>query len=99
MPDSDKPTMSVHNSDKIQIDTNGNKFRGPFNPNGPTDVAQINNYYYYYYKTREEFSVKCKRGRADTGQIRLEEEYLGEGSCNEVMDSFARDFLYGSENV
>lgn len=30
----------------ITRDTNGKDIRGPFNPDGPTDVAQINHYYY-----------------------------------------------------
>lgn len=46
-----------------QHDTNNHSFAGPFNPNGPTDVAVI---HHYWTKSVDEFRVKaCVRGRAD----------------------------------
>ena len=46
-----------------QHDTNGRKFVGPFNPDGPTDVSVI---HHYHTKSHKEYIYKRLRGRADT---------------------------------
>jgi hypothetical protein len=38
-----------------QHDTTGHIFQGPFNPNGPTDVACVN---HYWCKSKEEYAVR-----------------------------------------
>jgi hypothetical protein len=45
-----------------QKDTNGKRFTGPFNPDGPTDVAVL---HHYESKSRKEYAAKISRGRAD----------------------------------
>jgi hypothetical protein len=54
-------------------DTNGKDIRGPFNPDGPTDVAQIN---HYYYKSKQEHIDR--RGGNDS--------FSGDG-CKRIVDS------------
>lgn len=44
------------------IDTSGQPFEGPFNPDGPTDVAVL---HHYLSKSHKEFVSKKMRGRAD----------------------------------
>ena len=56
--------MSIHNPivpNEI-VDTNFNKFSGPFNPNGDDNIAQLN---HYFVKTKKEFIQKIDRGRPD----------------------------------
>jgi hypothetical protein len=59
-------TPHVHHPNLIhgthQKDTNGKIFKGPFNPNGPTDVAVL---YHYHWKSKKEYISKKQRGRAD----------------------------------
>jgi hypothetical protein len=71
-------------------DTNRKQNQGPFNPDGPTDVAYIN---HYFCKTFSEFKKKVSRGRADCDQFRKLSEFE-EHNFNEVEDFSARDFLY-----
>jgi len=47
-----------------QHDTNNHTFTGPFNDNGPTDVAAL---YHYHKKSHKEYTAKRLRGRADVG--------------------------------
>ena len=54
------PTLPMLNGN--QHDTNGNIFRGAFNPSGPTNVAVLN---HYMTKSFEEYKDKRVRGRAD----------------------------------
>jgi hypothetical protein len=57
------PHFVMLRNETKQIDTNGRVIDGPFNPNGPTDVAVL---YHYRYKSLEEWRYKgCVRGRAD----------------------------------
>jgi hypothetical protein len=51
-----------HNTNNLSMDTNGHRFNGPFNHNGPMDVAHIN---HYHSKTKEDWMLRCERGRAD----------------------------------
>ena len=82
-----------HNPDHILLDTNGKEIDGPYNPNGPDDIAVIN---HYCLKTYADWSIRCKRGRADSklksslGQWEIEKYY----NCEEE-DLYARDFMYG----
>lgn len=81
-----------HNTLGPAMDTNGNRFIGPFNPNGPMDVAYIN---HYHNKTKEDWILRCKRGRADCDihhdLDRWDEEI---NINNEVEDLSAYNFLY-----
>ena len=45
-----------------QHDTNGKHFIGPFNDNGPTDIAYIN---HYYFRSKTEYSAKYNSLGAD----------------------------------
>ncbi len=81
-----------HNPHKPVIDTNRKQVNGPFNRNGPSDVAVLN---HYYHKTLEDWELRCKRGRADASE--KARPYVWEkekNTFNEVIDSTARDFLY-----
>jgi len=81
-----------HCTYKESMDTNGNKFLGSFNPSGPTDVAYIN---HYYSKTREDWILKCERGRADSNTKRNTQEWdLQVNINNEVEDLSAYNFIY-----
>ena len=53
---------NVHLKQGQTIDTGGRVVRGPFNPNGPTDVANL---YHFHTKSRKEFIAKRMRGRSD----------------------------------
>ena len=59
------PFMCLTNGTKIaltQHDTNGKVFFGPFNPDGPTDVAYIN---HYYFRSKTEYAIKYNSIGAD----------------------------------
>jgi hypothetical protein len=62
------PTL-VNASD--QKDTNGKRFEGPWNPDGPTDVAVL---HHYERKSYKEYVTKKMRGRASMPQT--EAHYL-----------------------
>lgn len=83
-----------HNTMSPSMDTNGKIFQGPFNPNGPMDVAYIN---HYHNKTKEDWELRCKRGRVDCNlghdYNRWDEEM---NMNNEVEDLSAYNFLYGN---
>ena len=85
--------MEVHNPiNLINTDTNRKTFIGPFNQNGPIDVAQLN---HYYTKTREEFTQKIERGRADSFTKRSIKEFdENKENFNDVDDFLAFNFLY-----
>lgn len=82
--------MTVHNPLFPWVDTNKVVRSGPFNPDGPTDVAQLN---HYFCKTQEEFVKKCNRGRADTFTKRNFSEFTGH-NFNDIEDLNAYKFLY-----
>lgn len=65
-------------------DTNGKVVVGPFNPNGPTDVAFIA---HYFTKTKEEWDKKVSRGQAD-GLYRTGNEFDSH-NMNEIKDDSA----------
>ena len=83
-----------HNTNGMAMDTNGRTFRGPFNPNGPMDVAYIN---HYHNKTKEDWELRCKRGRADCNLQHDLSIWDNEININnEVEDLSAHNFLYGN---
>lgn len=83
-----------HNTGIHSTDTNGKKFEGPFNPNGPVDVAVI---HHYHNKTREDWMLRCKRGRVDCNLSHDEDRWDKEINDNiEVEDLSAYNFLYGN---
>jgi hypothetical protein len=85
----------VHNSITGSVDTNHKFFYGPFNENGPVDVAQIN---HYFCKTKPEFIKKLNRGRADFSIGRQLNEFE-EHNFNDVEDLTAYNFLYEKNNI
>lgn len=77
--------MNVHDAvytEGHSVDTDKKVVVGPFNFNGPSDVACI---HHYFTKTKEEFLLKRGRGRADTHDIRDVGEF-DRGNENEVSD-------------
>jgi hypothetical protein len=86
-------TMTLpHNTDKLSMDTNGHKFSGPFNPNGPMDVAYIN---HYHSKTKEDWILRCERGRADCNLRSTQEQWdLNVNNDNDIVDMSAYNFMY-----
>ena len=83
-----------HNTFGPAMDTNGHKFNGPFNPNGPMDVAYI---CHYHNKTKEDWMLRCKRGRVDCNQGHDINRWDNEININnEVEDLSAYNFLYGN---
>lgn len=81
-----------HNTLGLAMDTSGHRFSGPFNPNGPSDVAYIN---HYHNRTKEDWIEKCKRGRADCDVQHNINRWDEEMNINnEVEDLSAHDFLY-----
>jgi hypothetical protein len=54
--------MLPHNTHGAAMDTNGKKFNGPFNHNGPSDVAVLN---HYHNKTREDWMRAVEAARSD----------------------------------
>ena len=83
-----------HNTTKPAMDTNGHVFQGPFNPNGPMDVAYIN---HYHNKTKEDWELRCKRGRVDCDLPHDYNVWDQEMNMNnDVEDLSAYNFLYGN---
>lgn len=83
-----------HNTINPAMDTNGRIFQGPFNPAGPMDVAYIN---HYHNKTKEDWELRCKRGRVDCNLGHDYNVWDQEMNMNnEVEDLSAYNFLYGN---
>jgi hypothetical protein len=83
-----------HNTLGHAMDTNGKVFRGPFNPNGPSDVAVIN---HYHNKTREDWMLRCDRGRVDCDIEHDRDRWDNEVNDNiDIVDLSAYNFLYGN---
>jgi hypothetical protein len=80
--------MFVHNSDVLWVDTNKNTHTGPFNYGGNDDIAIIN---HYFCKTKEEFTNKINRGRADSTIKRDMGDFNGH-NFNDVEDLSAYNF-------
>lgn len=85
--------MLPHNTQGPAMDTNGNIFHGPFNPNGPSDVAVLN---HYHNKTREDWMLRCDRGRIDCNIEHDQNRWDNEVNDNiDIVDLSAYNFLYG----
>lgn len=83
-----------HNTMGLAMDTNGKKFGGPFNPGGPSDVAYIA---HIHNKTKEDWELRCKRGRVDCELQHDANRWDAEINMNrDVEDTSAHDFLYGN---
>jgi hypothetical protein len=90
--------MDIHNPNCVIGDTNKKLFNGPYNPDGPADIAQIN---HYLCKTKTEFVAKCQRGVAclakmDPPFFRSITEF-DTHNLNEIEDMTAYHFMYGSQ--
>lgn len=88
-------TMGIHECYEMKHgcgaprDTNGKLVEGPYNPDGPIDVAVI---HHYNAKSFEEYQWKISRGRADNGDVRtIEQFYEADRNTNEVLDTSAWD--------
>jgi hypothetical protein len=83
-----------HNCNNASMDTNGKVFRGPFNPGGPIDIAYIS---HFHNKTREDWMLRCDRGRVDCDVPHDRDRWDNEININnEVEDKSAYNFLYGT---
>ena len=83
-----------HNTAHESMDTNGKFFHGPFNYGGPSDVAYIN---HYHNKTKEDWELRCRRGRSDCDLQHDEDRWDNEININkEVEDKWAYNFMYGN---
>jgi hypothetical protein len=84
-----KIIMFIHNTANTKmVDTNRNLFRGPFNPNGDNNIAQIN---HYFVKTKKEFIEKCNRGQADSSNLRPFSDFE-KHNFNDIDDFDALNF-------
>lgn len=84
-----------HNCHLPSMDTNGRLFTGPFNPNGPTDVAYIS---HIHNKTKEDWELRCKRGRVDCEIEHDPHRWDNEvGHNQDIEDLSAFNFMYGKD--
>ena len=88
-------SMGVHSPNCKWVNTNKDTCVGPFNNNGDDSIAIIN---HYFVKTKDEFLLKCERGRADTGTHRDISDF-NHHNFNEVEDLTAMNFLYDNNNI
>jgi hypothetical protein len=92
---SDFNMILPHNANISVKDTNGNNVWGPFNFNGPSDIAYIN---HYRNKTYEDYELRCERGRADCNLVAKISEWEENKLNNiEIKDTLALDFLYNKK--
>ena len=80
--------MDVHNPNCLWTNTDKKTNMGPFNKPGNDDIAVIN---HYFSKTKQEFLLKCERGRADSFTKRKLDEFEPH-NCNDVEDLSAYNF-------
>jgi len=93
--DSGNRFVLPHNCHGPAMDTNGKLFHGPFNPDGPSDVAVLN---HYHNKTREDWMLRCQRGRVDCEIQHDPNRWDDEVNINnEVEDMWAYNFMYGDK--
>jgi len=84
--------MDVHNPISTWINTNKKPNTGPYNFEKLNDIAQIN---HYFCKSREEFELKCQRGRADSAIYRRSiNEY--DGHNHNEIDDFTAYNIYNN---
>jgi len=87
--------MGVHSPNCKWVNTNKDTCVGPFNNNGDDSIAIIN---HYFVKTKDEFLLKCERGRADSIINRNLNEFNSH-NFNEIEDLTAMNFLYDNNNI
>lgn len=87
--------MDVHNPNTKWFNLDGQPRSGPFNYNGKDDIAQIN---HYFSKTKEEFILKCERGRADSPVFKRTIVEHESHNFNEIEDLTAYNFMYNDNN-
>jgi hypothetical protein len=75
-------------------DCHGTIVNGPYNPQGTDDIACI---HHYFTKSKEEFLLKCKRGRADIPEFREFERDFYRHDCNEIEDTTAWEIFNGKK--
>jgi len=80
-----------HNPNTQLMGTNGEFFRGPFNPNGNIEIAQLN---HYYHKSLEEWSKLYERGQSDHTQPKKKEDWSLLAPHNHILDKLAYEFFY-----
>jgi hypothetical protein len=78
----------------VQRDTNGRVFQGPFNHDGPSDVAYIN---HYYFKSTREYSKKYLSTGAD-GESK-DTRWGDHPTRNATEDTWACDFYKGVKGI
>lgn len=84
-----------HNPDHPTYDTNGKEVKGPWNEDGPTDIAIIN---HYKDKTKEDYEIFIQRGQVDVSRnISIEDWEERKNIHIDVEDFNARDFLYSEK--
>jgi len=82
--------MFTHHPDIPWYCTNRQIHEGPFNENGPIDVAQIN---HYFCKTQEEFHDKIARGLADDAEKMRPFSDFHRHNFNEIEDLHALNII------
>ena len=86
--------MLPHNTHGLAMGTDMKRFHGPFNPNGPSDVAYIS---HIHNKTKEDWMIRVERGRIDCNIQHDPNRWDNEIGLNEdVEDLSAFNFLYGN---
>lgn len=77
-------------------DCHGNQVRGPYNRLGTDDIACI---HHYFTKSKEEFTFKCMRGRADIPEFRNFEQDFYRHDFNEIEDTTAWNILSEKKGI
>ena len=90
-------TLKMDTYPLMQYDTSGRCTYGPFNENGPTDIAQIN---HYYYKSKGEYSKKYGSIGSDGARKQVtwpsDETHLKEYCFEDVLaKNFYETFVEG----
>lgn len=84
-------SYKVHSPDRdFIVDTDGNKFFGPYNENGKDDIAQLN---HYFTKTIWEWQVKKERGRVSATKVERTDSDFHSHNLNDVEDLYALNFF------
>ncbi|CAE8602173.1 unnamed protein product [Polarella glacialis] len=86
------PHQFILKDGAVKVDTAGKHFSGPFNINGPSDVAVL---HHYYWKSQAEWAQKFATPRNDNGELRQKRFpfYPTESSAGQVLDTSAWEFL------
>ena len=77
--------INPHHPNTPLIDTDRRKVEGPFNPDGPVNLIQIN---HYFTKTYAEFRLKIQRGRADQPGLRDMSAFADESKGGSDIEDF-----------